>query len=413
MDEIYHPRDTDARMTAPARRAPLWHRAIAAVLKAVLPLAILAGAAYLARDTLSGAPVAERLDPERTPRPVAVTTAQAARGGPAIEAWGSVEPARRLGLRAEVSGRAEWVSPALTPGGLVAGGQTLIRLDDTSFAARLRQAEARIAEIEARIRIERGQAQRARRDLERSPLSGLTEEERALILRKPQMAELQAQLAAAEADRDAAAEDRARTRITAPFDAQVQSEDVETGSVLTVGTEVASLVGTAAYRVALAVPQTALDWIDTDAGQRVRLTQPGVWPEGASREGRILRLKPGLTGTGRMAEIIVEVTDPLARGPDRADEPRLLIGSYLRAAIPGKPVPGAVRLDRDLLHDGDVVRVMTPDGTLDLRQVTVAWRGADSVLISEGLDAGERVVTTRLATVAQDMALRLRDGAGE
>ena len=397
-------------LDAPRPRPPLWRRAAVGLAKAVLPFLILVGAVLAAREIVLTAPEATRAAPERAARLVEVARVAPAARGPLIEAWGTVEPARTLAVRAEVGGRVEAVHPELTPGGLVAEGEELIRLADEEIALDIAEAEAAIGEIRARIRIEQGQQQRARRDLERSPLRNLTEEQRDLILREPQMEELQSQLDAAIARRDAARLRQEKTRIAAPFDAVVRSEDVEVGTVLQPGTEAARLAGTDLYRVVLAVPPEALDWIDADGGQTVTLTQPGVWPEGASREGRIERLRPGLTETGRMAEIVVAVEDPLNR-QDGAG-PRLLIGSFLRAEIEGRAVAGAVRLDRAWLREGDSVWVMTADGTLEIREVKVAWKGADRVLVSGGLAGGERIVTTRLATVAEGMALRTRDGEG-
>ena len=52
---------------------------------------------------------------------------------------------------------------------------------------------------------------------------------------------------------------------------------------------------------------------------------------------------------------------------------------------------------------------MDTDDRLAVRDVSVVWRGADHVLISKGLDPGDRVVTTTLATYAPGMALRTRE----
>ena len=55
---------------------------------------------------------------------------------------------------------------------------------------------------------------------------------------------------------------------------------------------------------------------------------------------------------------------------------------------------------------------MTPESRLEVRSVAVAWRGAELVLISAGLAAGDRVIITPLAVVAPGMEVRLPDKAG-
>jgi hypothetical protein len=114
-----------------------------------------------------------------------------------------------------------------------------------------------------------------------------------------------------------------------------------------------------------------------------------------------------------MAELIVAIDDPLARKPENQGKPRLLLGSFLRAIGEGRVVEGAVALDRAYLHDHDTVWVMTPENRLEVRPVTVAWRGAEQVLISAGLAAGDRVITTPLAVVAPGMEVRLADDPGQ
>ena len=303
-------------------------------------------------------------------------------------------------------------SDRLVPGGLVAKGEVLIELDDRELRLAVAQAEAEIEQIEARISMEEGQQDRARRDLERLP-GKLTESQRQLVLRAPQMAALQAERAAADAARDRALVALSHAIIRAPFDAIVISEEVAMGSVLSAGSEAASLVAAESFDVMLAVPVSALDWINPQLGQTVRLTQPSVWPEGSFREGRIERLIAGLRTTGRMAELVITVEDPLARLPQNQGKPRLLLGSFLRAVGEGRAVEGAVSLDRAYLHGNDTVWVMTPDDKLEIRPVTVAWRGAERVLISGGLAGGERIVTTPLAIVAHGMELRIGAESGQ
>ena len=393
-------------------RAPRSRRALALTLKVVLPLVILAVAAAVVWRLYQSAPVAERTPQPRVPRLVETLTATPASQGPLVEAWGEVMAARTLVVRPEIAGTVVRVNDSLTEGGFVSEGEELIRLDDREPRLALAEAEAAIAQVRARIAIEKGQQARAQRDLEGLP-GTLTEQQRSLVLREPQMQQLEAELAAAEAARERAEVNLARTVIRAPFDALVIEEEVATGTMLSAGAAAATLVPAGRFHVAIAVPASALDWIDPRAGQTVRLTQPGVWPEGSFRAGTIERVSARLTESGRMAELIVAVEDPLARRPENAGKPQLLLGSFVRAVAEGRPVEGAVRLDRAYLRDDDRVWVVGNGNRLEIREVEVAWRGADEVLISEGLQAGEHVVTTHLAVVAPGMEVRLAGEAAE
>ncbi|MEM7176484.1 MAG: efflux RND transporter periplasmic adaptor subunit [Pseudomonadota bacterium] len=400
-----HETFTPAQEPKPA----LWHRITAGALKALIPLAILAVAVPYANHLYTTGPVAERKSTPRVPRLVEVIEVTPTLKGPLIEAWGEVAPAQTLSLRPEVSGTVVELNPSLTPGGEIDAGEPFLRIDDRSLKLAVAEAEAEIAEIKARILIEEGQAARAERDAARSGLQ-LTDAQRVLVLREPQMAQLKAELAAAEAARDQAKINLAKSQIVAPGDMLVITEEIARGGSVSAGTEVAELVALDKFHVNVAVPVGAMHWLNLRDRATVRLTQPGVWPEGTYREGRVLRSKAALSQTGRMVEVVVEVTDPLNHQPANEAKPEILLGSYVQAEFEGRPIAKAVELDRNYLRENSNVWVMLPDGTLDIRPVVVAWLGAERVLISGGLEPGERVVTTNLAVSAPGMKLRTADG---
>ncbi|MEM7671634.1 MAG: efflux RND transporter periplasmic adaptor subunit [Pseudomonadota bacterium] len=389
-------------------RPALWHRITAGILKALIPIAILAVALPYAHELYVTGPVAEKKSRPRVARVVVVVEVEPSLRGPTIEAWGEVIPARTLILRPEIPGVVTEIHPNFTAGGEIGIGETLIRIDERAGKLAIAQAEADLAEILARIAIERGQGQRAQRDATRSGIQ-LTDEQRSLVLREPQMAQLEAELAAAEATREQALLDLWKSNIEAPFDAVVIREEVAAGASVMTGTELASLVATATFHVNVAVPVSALKWLDLDGQAIVTLSQPEVWPEGVTREGRVLRRNATLSEAGRMVEIIVEIVDPLSHMDVNSGQQKLILGSFLKAEFEGRPVPDAVEIDRDYLREAEKVWVMTDDGTLDIRDVNVAWRGAERVLVSGGLEAGDKVVTTNLAISAPGMKLRLAD----
>ncbi|MGF1445883.1 MAG: efflux RND transporter periplasmic adaptor subunit [Pikeienuella sp.] len=403
---MYARPDPIAQAPATSRRAPLWHRAIAFLLKAALPVALLFGAAEIARDIAGRAPVAARIPPAQAARLVAAAPAGVAEFGPQLRAWGTVRAARRLVLRPEISGRIARLNPALTPGAIVLAGEVLAKLDDREARLEIAEAEAEIARIDAQIRLEMGQQRRAERDLARNPIrGGITEEQRALILRAPQLAELEATRAAALVRRDTARLRADKSVLTAPFDALVEAEELAEGTVVSAGAEIARLVAADPFRVVLAVPPAALARIEAAPEAELRLFQPGVWPEGVFRTGRIARIGGAVSETGRMAEVVVEIDDPLARKPETAG-PRLLLGSLLEAEIRLPAIAGGVAVDRTWLRPDDTIWVVV-DGRLEIRPVTVAWRGADRAIVTAGLAPGEMVVTSRIETVADGMAVRL------
>lgn len=381
----------------------------AAALQFALVVAVALGGYIIAKQVLDSAPVAQRKQRERVARLVEVETVKTATQGPVIKAWGEVLAARTLTFRPEITGTVTWVHPEVTPGGKLKAGEVAARLDDHDFVLAVKQAEADIAGIQARIVIESGQAEIGKRELSRLSRN-LTETQKSLVLREPQMAQLRAELASAEAALAQARNAAAKTEVIVPFDLIVISESIEPGSVLTQGAEAAQVVASDMFHVVLTVPAAALEWIDLDTGQLVRISQKGVWRDGQERTGQLARMSSSLSETGRMAELIADVPDPLALLPENKGSPPLLLGSFVNVTLSGRPIEGAVSLNRAHLRDNDTVWVMTPEDKLEIRKVEVAWRGAETVLVSEGLEDGERIITTILSAISPGMAVRTNSG---
>jgi hypothetical protein len=104
----------------------------------------------------------------------------------------------------------------------------------------------------------------------------------------------------------------------------------------------------------------------------------------------------------RLARVLITVSDPLARN---LDAPPLILNTLIETVIEARPLEDVVRLQRDYVREEDTVWVMK-DGKLEIRQTEVVFRDADYAYIRSGLESGDEVVLTTLATVAEGIGLR-------
>lgn len=417
------PTDTPSTVASPlsaaheSQRQPKgWRRIMATSLKVALPIVILIGGGGLAVGLIETGPKAERQTPTRQAKLVEVTPARVARTSVTVHAMGTVKADRQVDLRPQVGGRVTWVSDEFMPGGILRAGDPLLKIDPKDFELVVRQRAAALATAESNLKIEHGQQSIARREYE---LLGETirPDDRELVLRQPQLATVQAAVDTAKSTLEQAKLDLARTQVTAPFNAVVQSRDVNLGTQVSTTTSLTTLVGTDAYLVEVAVPVDQLKWLrvpqkNGEAGSTVRVFNEAAWGADIYRLGRITRLASQLESEGRMAQLLVAVDDPLALGDENTGKPVLLIGAYVRTEIDGIEVGPVAIVERNLLRDGNQVWLLAPDNSLEIRPVSLLFRGRDSVLIDKGLGAGERIVATALAAPVQGMALRTRDDAG-
>ncbi len=335
---------------------------------------------------------------------------------PRIEALGVVEPSREIVLSPRISGEVLERAPGFDPGAFLNAGELALKIDPADFEIQQKQRQSELSQAKADLSIEMGRQRIAESDLDllRQSVRG---ENRNLVLRQPQLIAAQALVEAAQARVEQAALDVARTSILAPFDAQVLERMVDVGSQVAPGDELATLVGIDTYWVVATVPLSSLPQIDFanregGAGSVAQVRNRSSWPSGSTREGTVERLIGSLAEGTRLARIVIKVDDPLAREPALAGKPPLIIGAILQVTIEGKELSNVVRLDRDYLRENDTVWLMK-DEKLAIAEVEVVFRDAQSAYIAKGLEAGDRVVTTSLATVAEDAPLSVENGEEE
>ncbi|MEM1070128.1 MAG: efflux RND transporter periplasmic adaptor subunit [Planctomycetota bacterium] len=375
-------------------------------------------------------PIAEQVNATRKSSAL-VETIIAKRGdyAPRLVVLGTVQPAQEIVLSPRVSGTVIELSPNLVPGGMVKEGDLLLRIDPADFQNALAISQSELQKAEASLEIELARQSLAEKELEL--LEGtINEINRALVLREPQIASIRAEISAAKAAIERANLDLQRANVIAPFDAQILSRSINIGSQVGAGDELAQLVGVQEYWVTAAVPVRSLRWVqfpnssdmtltggpDSEAseaeslgspvrlGSLVKLRDPDSW-QSEVRQGRVSRMIGRLDNQTRLARVLVTIPDPLGL---KSGAPPLILNSLIETAIEGKPINNVVRLDRGLVRDQDRVWIMK-DNQLEIRQTEVVFRDAEFAYISEGIEDGDEIVVTTLATVADGIGLRRVD----
>ncbi len=377
----------------------------------VIPLLILILAGVIVLTLFTTAP-----RPERQPKPrVAplVETREITLGPHSIniEAWGFVRPAQQITLRSQVDGTIIKINPEFTPGGHLARREVILRIDPSDYVLAVQQRKSDLEKAKASLLLEQGNQVVAQQEFKLLGES-ISEQERTLVLRIPQLNTARASVIAATAALHSAKLDLARTVVKAPFDSTVLRRHVNRGTYATNTTDLVTLVGTKMYWVELVIPLAQLRWIEIpktsgQAGSPVRLYHEHIWGKGKFRTGRVIRLLTDLETEGRMARLLVAITDPLNLHGAKADAPQVLLGTYLRAEILGRHMSHVAKVDRHWIRDHDTVWLVKADQTLEIRKVNMVHRGYRHVFVSEGLHQGDRLITSNLPSPKEGMALRV------
>ena len=328
---------------------------------------------------------------------------------PTIVATGTVQAGKDIILSPQVGGQVISISKNFTPGSFVKKGEVLVQINPADYRNTLQLRKSDLALAKSNLSIELGRQDVARKDFE---LVGqeMSEENKALVLREPQLESAKASVAAAEAAVDQAELNLARTTIRAPFDAHIISRNTNVGAQLAPGQEIGRLVGMEEYWVVADVPMDKVNWLSfsgdqSKGGSDVRIAS-NSWPAGRHRKGELFRLVGALNAQSRLARILISVPDPLVRNASMDTVPPLIIGAFVENHIQAREIENVVRVNRDHLRQGETVWVLK-DGKLQIREAEIVFQDAEYAYIGEGLADGEMVVTTDLSTVVEGSELRM------
>lgn len=379
----------------------------------LLPLLVLAGALGLAVIFMSTRPTARHntAGPKKSQaRLVTVTPAEPAPATLMISANGTVEAAQSTALRPRVSGQLIALDDDLAPGTRFEKDDVLARIDPEDYKLSLEQARTALAKARAALDTEDGQQAVAKRELALVGADNVSDKERNLALRGPQLASAKADVQSAASQLDQAKLDLARTRVKAPFDGIVTQRSASVGDVVSSSDTLATLAATQAYWVNLSLPVDQLRWLHAaessdDQGSAARIYYPDAWGENAWLAGHVLRIQAQLEAQGRLARVLVSVAHPL--GADSNDHQALLLGAYVTAHLAARMPAHSVVIDSAFVRENNQVWVMTDDGQLDIRKVHVAYRDNTRAVIDHGLAAGDEVVSSDLSAPIQGMPIRV------
>jgi len=393
-------------------------KALRIILMIVLPLIVIGGGGYAAKVLVESRPEPEKKIPEVQRPLVRVIEAQPRAVRLTVKAEGVVAPRTESQIVPEVSGRILEISPSLISGGFFDKGEVLLRIDKREYELAVIRAQAAIAQAQLRVATEEQESAVALKEWQDLGRGEPTD----LVLRKPQLAEANAALASAEAALDQAKFDLERTVVRAPYIGRVRQKSVDVGQYVQRGQAVATVYAVDVAEVRLPIADEQLAYIrlplayrdvndgQTDDGPPVTL-RTDFAGKTYSWSGRIVRTEGEIDPRTRMIHAIAQVKDPYAQS-GRSGRPPLAVGMFVEAEIAGRTV-NAVELPRTAMRDADTVMVVTPANRIEFRDVEVFRSERERVLITGGLEAGDRVCVSTLEAAVSGMEVRILDDASE
>lgn len=280
-----------------------------------------------------------------------------------------------------------------TEGAQVKVGELLYLIDPASYQATYASAQATVARAEATLAAARLKAKRQKELLAIEAISQQDNEDAQVALQQAE-----ADLASAKAALDTARINLERTRITSPIAGRIEVSTVTPGALVTANQETALTTVQQLDPIYIDVPQSSVDALqlrqaltsgklktDADASAKVQI----ILEDGSiyKHEGRLQFSGVTVNTTTGALTLRAQVPNP---------EHLLMPGMYLRVKLDKGTDPNALLVPQSGIGRDNAGRptalVVSPDDKVELRKVSVAEVVGQNWRVTEGLQAGDRVI---------------------
>jgi membrane fusion protein, multidrug efflux system len=332
--------------------------------------------------------------PPAQARPVRTVTVERAPDGETVSLTGQVRAKDEVSLAFRIDGRV--VERPVNVGDVLKPGQLVARLDPKDQQDALRTAQANLAAAEAVLTQARLTFGRQRELLKDgwTPRAKFDEAQQALLTAQAQVDSAQAQVRIAE-------NQLSYTVLFADAAGAVTAKGAEPGEVVHAGQMIVQLARQGGRDAVFDVPEQLIRTGPRDPLVQIALTNDPT----VRATGRVREVAPQADGTTRTFQVKVGIIDP---------PQALQLGSTVTGSIKLSP-PAGVEVPPSALTEANgrpAVWVVDPQSqTVALRNVGVSRYDPANVVISQGLETGEIVVTAGVQVLRPGQNVRLLGAA--
>jgi RND family efflux transporter MFP subunit len=325
-----------------------------------------------------------------------------------IKSTGTTTPITQTVLTSEVGGEVIYRSKKFSEGSSVISGEILAKIDDTDLQLQYKNALLQLASAEVQFAVQQAEAEIAQEAWDQVG-EGIPQE---LTTKKPQLKQAKAALEVAKAQVQSAEKKLNKTEITAPYTGRIQNINIDLGSTIIPGQPVGSMYTSNEIEVTLSVKDSDLQFLDIPMdGRKLNPDQKSIviiksLYKGEMQEwaGNLERVDGVIDPMTRMIKLIANFKNNFIE----ETKPILPIGLFVEAEINGKQLENIFMIPNSALTPNDELLFLNQDDALEIRKVSVLTKMKNHILVKEGMEAGERVVISKLSIATNGMLVNPR-----
>ena len=329
-----------------------------------------------------------------------------------IESQGTITAKTRTLLTSEVSGSILEVSDRFISGGIFSRGDTLMQIDTSDYDVALQRAEAQLISRQAALEFEKARAYQAKKEW---AMTGKAESEAPpLALRKPFLSEAKALVLQAEAELKQSKLKLSRTTIRAPYDGMVSQKLADIGQYLTPGTPLGEIFSIDVAEVRLPLTEKDLSMM-SNLNQKSKIIDHEILLEGSINGSKgqwiakLHRFEGEVNEVSRSQFVVANIADPYHLNSSSGTSIPLLVGTFVRAFIPGRIVKNIYKVPRSSLIENAIVGTVDETDHLRLTEVDILFSDDQFFYVESGLSDGDRLIVSALGTPIEGIKLEIKN----
>jgi len=379
----------------PLPKKTWWQR----LLSFILIVLIIGAGGYGVKYFLSSRPMPKMSKPEKIIPSVTVKNIKPSEHQVSISAYGNVKIKNAVEIKSQVSGIVTYVSDNLDLGEFVEEGNILVKIDKTDYEIALEKSMSALKQAQSNLTLEKGKQAVAKKEWEIMQKRGgdnISEEQKALALRVPQLMSARASVKQAEADVRKARLDLKRTVIEAPFNGIVMEKNVSRGSYLNVQGSVAKIISTEDFYIEVYVEKDKLKWLDK--------SKPVIIESGTGKfTGNVEEVLPDVQDKGLMAKLLITVKNPLQ------SEPPLLVGDYAELTLKGKVLKDIYKIPRSAVSDRGKIYLVDQDSRLRINEYDKMWEDEKNIYVKNTFPPQWKLVVSKIFAPSDGMKVKISE----
>ncbi|NOZ53173.1 MAG: efflux RND transporter periplasmic adaptor subunit [Gammaproteobacteria bacterium] len=385
------------------------------IAKIVFPIVIIIAGVGTAWQLMANSPKVKRQSVEiQRPKVTTLTVTRQNIRIP-IQTQGTVEPRTTIQLSAEVTGRITEAATQFVNGGFFNKGDVLLRIDTEEYKLAIIKAAATVAGAKQQL----AAAEAEHKQKVKEYLGVSTDKISDYALRKPQYEEAKARLKAAKADLSLARLQLQRCDILAPFDGRVLKKQADIGQYVRPGVVLADIYAVDIAELRLPISQSQAQLIELPTLNQRQSTEEHAVTDVVIRgyyagtehrwEGRITRSDATIDTRNQLLYLIAQINDPYNMRIGAENNVPLTMGSFVTAEIMGRQLTDIIVIPRTAIHEQNTVWLLDESLSLQFHTVSIIYRGETHVYVNQGLQDGDRVITSPLDAAVDGMQLRIAE----